>query len=134
MKLARRFFHPNEIAHLESLPDDRRGPEFLRIWVCKEACLKAIGSGIAGNLASFSAIGASGHVILPNSQPACYQELSIAIRGYAAVASTRPLPPIFIDPLRNARDFFDRLRDPDHGSGACNSSGSSSSHSVASCD
>jgi 4'-phosphopantetheinyl transferase len=134
MELARRFFHPDEIAHLASLPDYRRDPEFLQIWVRKEACLKAIGTGIAGNLGSFSAIEASGQVLLAAGQAVWFQDLKIAIPGCAAVASTRPLPPIFIDPMQTARDWFDLLCDQDHHSGGCTSSGSSSSHSVASCD
>lgn len=134
MELARRFLHSQEIAYLASLPDDRRGPEFLRIWVRKEACLKAIGTGIAGNLSSFSAIQASGQRMLPSRGEVWYQDLSIAIPGCAAVASTQPLPPVFIDSLKDAQDCLDRLIDRTQNSGACTSSGSSSSHSVASCD
>jgi 4'-phosphopantetheinyl transferase len=138
MELARRFFHPDEIAHLASLPDDRRDPEFLQIWVRKEACLKAVGTGIAGNLGSFSVKEASGHVLLPSSQAIWFQELRIATPAYAALASTGPLPPIFVAPLQTAQHHLDRLSDQDHGSdhgsGPCTSSGSSSSHSVASCD
>jgi hypothetical protein len=133
MELARRFFHLDESAHLASLPDDRRDPEFLRIWVRKEACLKAIGTGIAGNLGSFSAIEASGLVVLA-SQPIWYEELTIAIPGYAAVASSQPLPPLITEPLQTSRDWFDRFSDQNQNAGAFTSSGSSSSQIVASCD
>ena len=134
MDLALRFFHPDESAYLASLPAYRRDAEFLQIWVRKEACLKAAGIGIAGNLDSFSAIEANDLVSLPGSQAAWFQELGIAIPGSAAVASTCPLPPIFIEPLQTTRHVLQRLCAQDQNAGGCTSSRSSSSHSVASCD
>lgn len=44
--LAERFFAPEEAASLQSLDD------FYRLWVTKEAVLKALGTGISGHLAT----------------------------------------------------------------------------------
>jgi 4'-phosphopantetheinyl transferase len=46
-RLARRFCSDSESAQLDALPAPRREAAFLVLWTCKEAYLKAIGSGIA---------------------------------------------------------------------------------------
>lgn len=51
MKLARRFYHPNELGYVEASDDPAR--TFTRIWTRKEAYLKQIGTGIATDLATF---------------------------------------------------------------------------------
>jgi 4'-phosphopantetheinyl transferase len=51
--IARRYFHPAEIAAIVSAPPATRDATFLRIWTGKEAVLKAIGTGITGSLAAF---------------------------------------------------------------------------------
>jgi 4'-phosphopantetheinyl transferase len=48
--LAERFFHPEEALALSVLDDSRRALEFLRLWTCKEAVLKAMGRGVAFGL------------------------------------------------------------------------------------
>lgn len=49
--LARRYFHPEEVAHLNSLGDDRdRLEAFFHAWTRKEAFLKATGAGIGFGL------------------------------------------------------------------------------------
>jgi 4'-phosphopantetheinyl transferase len=62
-RLARRFFHPDEAAALESVP---RGPArhrlFLTLWTRKEAVLKALGLGIANHLALYACLGEPGRV------------------------------------------------------------------------
>lgn len=45
--LAKRFFTSRESATLEGLGSEERLQEFLRLWTCKEAYLKAIGKGLA---------------------------------------------------------------------------------------
>jgi len=50
VELAQRFFAPHEAEALERLPDAERQLAFLRLWTCKEALLKAEGSGLAGGL------------------------------------------------------------------------------------
>lgn len=48
MKIADRFFFPEEAAWIKENPDER----FLMLWVLKEAWLKALGIGIGGGLDS----------------------------------------------------------------------------------
>lgn len=44
--LVDRFFAPDECKQYRSLPDDVKRAGFLRGWTCKEAVLKAVGSGM----------------------------------------------------------------------------------------
>lgn len=54
MELARRFYHPDETAWLQSLgDDDARMLAFVRLWCAKEAVLKAHGQGISFGLHRF---------------------------------------------------------------------------------
>lgn len=46
MRLAHRFFHPDEAAQLGALPRERQHRGFLSLWTGKEAVLKAIGRGL----------------------------------------------------------------------------------------
>ncbi len=48
--IARRFFSPREASYLETLDPTQRTAAFYRLWTLKEALVKAIGTGIAGNL------------------------------------------------------------------------------------
>lgn len=49
--LARRYFHPEEVAHLDGLSDERERLEaFFHAWTRKEAFLKATGAGIGFGL------------------------------------------------------------------------------------
>lgn len=49
--LARRYFHPEEVAHLDGLADDQdRLEAFFHAWTRKEAFLKATGAGIGFGL------------------------------------------------------------------------------------
>jgi|YelNatPaOPRAMG01_1025707.scaffolds.fasta_scaffold21131_4 4'-phosphopantetheinyl transferase len=50
MKIARRRFRSEEADNLSAFTGDRLTREFFRLWVRKEAYLKAIGSGISGGL------------------------------------------------------------------------------------
>lgn len=50
--LARRFFAPAEIAHLESTPEEGRKEAFFVLWTLKEAYLKARGLGLSVPLSS----------------------------------------------------------------------------------
>ncbi|MCJ8281095.1 MAG: 4'-phosphopantetheinyl transferase superfamily protein [Rivularia sp. ALOHA_DT_140] len=44
--LAQRFFPPNEFALIESVPQEQQQQLFFRYWTCKEAYLKATGTGL----------------------------------------------------------------------------------------
>lgn len=46
MAIAQRFFAPEEAAALARLDETERRLAFLRLWTCKEAVLKALGSGL----------------------------------------------------------------------------------------
>jgi 4'-phosphopantetheinyl transferase len=52
-QIARRFFHPLETAAVLAAPEATRSLAFLRCWTGKESVLKALGTGIVGNLADF---------------------------------------------------------------------------------
>lgn len=52
LSLARHFFHPEEVAYIESGGDSME-ERFFRIWTAKEAYCKAIGLGLGLSLSSF---------------------------------------------------------------------------------
>jgi 4'-phosphopantetheinyl transferase len=55
LELARRNFHPQEIAAIESQPTEgAQRQAFFRIWTLKEAVVKALGKGLSIPLDSFS--------------------------------------------------------------------------------
>ncbi len=54
MKIARRFFSPQEVTELEQLPEDQRVHAFFNGWSRKEAYIKALGKGLAIPLSKFS--------------------------------------------------------------------------------
>jgi 4'-phosphopantetheinyl transferase len=41
-------FAPEESHFIQGLPDDKAAEVFYRLWTCKEACLKCLGTGIGG--------------------------------------------------------------------------------------
>ena len=54
LDLARRYFHPNEVATIEGArPPDDQLLAFFRIWTLKEAVVKAIGRGLSIPLDTF---------------------------------------------------------------------------------
>jgi 4'-phosphopantetheinyl transferase len=50
LKLAERFFTPNEFERLQQLPENQANRLFFTLWTCKEAYLKAIGTGLSVDL------------------------------------------------------------------------------------
>lgn len=65
-ELARKKFSPDELEALMSTPAPSRLSAFFRIWTLKEAYLKAIGTGLATRLSSFSVDPAAdaGHALI----------------------------------------------------------------------
>jgi phosphopantetheinyl transferase len=56
LKVAKRFFAPDEYEALRSIPDGERRALFCRMWAAKEAFLKMTGEGLPGDPASFSVL------------------------------------------------------------------------------
>jgi 4'-phosphopantetheinyl transferase len=54
MKLAERFFAPEEVALLRAVEGEARRDLFFAIWTLKEAVIKATGQGLSRALDSFS--------------------------------------------------------------------------------
>ena len=50
MTVARRFFSPRELTGILTVPTRKQAEAFFAGWTRKEACLKAIGCGLAGGL------------------------------------------------------------------------------------
>lgn len=53
LSLAKRFFADEEYSYLSLLPDQQVTDAFFKIWVCKEAVIKALGTGLSCDLRSF---------------------------------------------------------------------------------
>lgn len=54
LDLARRYFHPNEVAAIERSPDaDDQRLAFFQVWTLKEAVVKALGKGLSIPLDTF---------------------------------------------------------------------------------
>lgn len=54
LALAERFFAPEEITQLSSLPEPVRQTRFFELWTAKEALVKAMGIGLAGTIGRFT--------------------------------------------------------------------------------
>jgi 4'-phosphopantetheinyl transferase len=54
LDVARRFFAPAEVRHLESVASGRQPQVFLEFWTLKEAYIKATGEGLSADLSSFA--------------------------------------------------------------------------------
>ena len=54
MKVAKRFFSPEEFKALENADESERDDLFFRIWTMKESFIKAVGTGLGMALDSFS--------------------------------------------------------------------------------
>ena len=93
--LAERNFTPTECRQLADLPTDARDRAFLRCWTRKEACLKAIGSGLSIAPETFEAgVGTDARVVriaTPQGMASIeVHSLPDQTGLIAAVARTRP--------------------------------------------
>jgi 4'-phosphopantetheinyl transferase len=52
LNIAQRFFSVREFKMLKEAPQEKQARLFFQLWTAKEACLKAIGTGLSGSLAS----------------------------------------------------------------------------------
>lgn len=94
--VAEQFFSAAEQRLLAGIDVDARAEAFTRVWVRKEACLKAAGRGISGDVSGFSVTLDDTDVSVPTSDERgaiwALREL-VAPRGYFAAAATSvPLP------------------------------------------
>jgi len=92
-QLARAYFAPDEVEWLESAPTQERPTRFFRLWVVKEALLKATGKGVSGleeavvgNLHPPVRLHSLGHEW-------CVEEFD-GIAGYSCAAAARSGTPI----------------------------------------
>ena len=80
LKIADRFFHPNERGYVNASADKNRA--FCRVWTRKEAYLKMTGEGIAADLTAFDT----------TSAPLSEQLFSAELDGYfLSVCSEKPI-------------------------------------------
>ena len=74
-EVAKRFFHKDEYAFLESLPNDLRNVSFTRLWTLKESYVKCTGSGIANNFDKFAiSINSTDVEIKGNDSPVFFKQ------------------------------------------------------------
>ena len=110
LELSRRLFSPSECAWLDSRPDPEQLTAFFRIWVVKEAFLKATGVGLSDSLNEITVtFGSNGSVGLrygPDDTPETRwlaKELEL-VPGYASAvvveepAGSPPLKIRFLEP------------------------------------
>ena len=89
---------PSEADWLASLPEDARGPAFIRLWCAKEAVLKAHGRGLAFGLDKLTFRELDGGLQLVDCDRALGQPESWSLRelephaGYRAALAWRARP------------------------------------------
>lgn len=104
--LARRYFHPQEVAELESLPENHRPARFLRLWTLKEASLKCCGVGLSGGLSTFAFQWRAGELRLIDGADDLRHLTFRAGNGWGALAYRGTVcqittwPPAALGPLR----------------------------------
>jgi 4'-phosphopantetheinyl transferase len=90
-ELARRNFHPAEIAAVEAAAATDAAKEFMRCWTRKEAVLKALGTGLTTPLAEFDTIASTSDGAILVSEGCCYlREITPAANYVAALATLAP--------------------------------------------
>lgn len=96
MATARRFFAPEEVAMVESLPKSAQADALLRLWTAKEAFTKALGTGLKQGLGSFSVrLGQNGATLVQNISPLPFRLEEYVLPGCRACLCTlEPRPPL----------------------------------------
>lgn len=100
LAIARRYFHPNEADALALLPTQSQLQAFLRMWVIKEAMLKAVGQGVRDGLPCLELQTTWPHAIVamhnqPTWTPARWfvQHLAVQPSGFATAVIVSPKSP-----------------------------------------
>lgn len=90
-ELARRNFHPTEIAAIGAADAAYAPALFFQCWTHKEAVLKALGDGLRGSLSEFDTLSTTSDGGISASGTRCYlQEVAPAPGYVAAVATLQP--------------------------------------------
>ncbi|MEE4172620.1 MAG: 4'-phosphopantetheinyl transferase superfamily protein [Xanthomonadales bacterium] len=101
LALARRYFSPDEYEALANEPEGRRDEAFLHTWACKEAVVKAGGTGIANMLCRFSVEvrpdRASALLAMEGDDAAAWQLRSVVLPGGWVGAVTVRYPSLVLD-------------------------------------
>lgn len=71
--LAQRFFAVSEAEVLQELPQKERETAFIRLWSAKEACLKALGTGVVAGAELFQ-FSLTGHTLQMRAGPPEWQQ------------------------------------------------------------
>jgi phosphopantetheinyl transferase len=98
--LARRHFHPAELGKLEEAEPAKRVGLFYRFWTCKEAVLKAAGTGLSSSLRELDTSGCDGReaAVVRTADGGSFWVKSLpAGRGFhSAIAAPAALPSVDI--------------------------------------
>lgn len=98
--LARCCFHPAELAHLEDASPTRRVELFYRFWTCKEAVLKAAGTGLSSPLRELDTSGCDGReaaaITTADGRSVWVKSLPAGQGFQAAIAAPSSLPNVDI--------------------------------------
>lgn len=94
--LARFHFHPAEIAKLEAAQPAERLRLFYRFWTCKEAVLKAAGTGLSASLCELDASGCGGAeaavISTADAKPFWVKSLPVGWGFQSAIAASACIP------------------------------------------
>ncbi len=102
MKLAERFFAPQEAALLRALEGDARGEAFFALWTLKEAVVKATGDGLSRGLRGFALALEPPRMVSPPGDGADWTlanwrcgafRVAAAARRQGALLALEPVPP-----------------------------------------
>ena len=97
-ELAQRFFHPDEVAWLDTQAEDTRVLCFMRLWCAKEAVLKAHGKGVSFGLEKLVFVEEAAGLRLAACDPALGTPAEWTLHewtplaGYHAAVAWRPSP------------------------------------------
>jgi 4'-phosphopantetheinyl transferase len=98
--LARCHFHAAELAQLEAAAPTKRVELFYRFWTCKEAVLKAAGTGLSSPLRELDTSGCDGReaavIRTTDGRSFWVKSLPVGQRFHAAIAAPASLPNVDI--------------------------------------
>jgi len=86
-KISQRFFHATEAEYLQALPREQQQRDFFKLWVKKEAFIKAIGLGLFCALDKFQVMPQTTQQIVWNNSIWSLQEVPLCASYVAAVSN-----------------------------------------------